>query len=130
MTITPYTIYFIELLENIDMAMAISIAMAFCAGLICLVKLFIDSDDCFRSEEKIKATVKTDKKHVLTCFIVFCILLGISTFIPSKETIMAMYAIPPIVNNTEAQKLPENLLRFANDWLEKNTEKNKNVTIK
>ena len=39
-------------------------------------------------------------------------------FIPSSKTIIAMVAIPPVINNEVVQKLPKNLIEFLNDYLE------------
>lgn len=43
-------------------------------------------------------------------------------FIPSSKTVLAMYTVPPVIvaaqTNQEIQKLPDNVLKFINDFLE------------
>ena len=47
-------------------------------------------------------------------------------FIPSSKTAIAMYTVPPVLeavqNNKEIQKLPDNVLKFINNYLEKHSE--------
>lgn len=38
----------------------------------------------------------------------------LSTFIPSTKEIVAIYAIPKVVNNEQVQQIPEKLLEYAN----------------
>lgn len=59
-------------------------------------------------------------KKAITVFV--CSVLAF-VFIPSSKTALAMYAIPPVIvaaqTNQEMQKLPDNVLKFINDYLEK-----------
>lgn len=42
----------------------------------------------------------------------------IAIFVPSTKTALAMAVIPPVINNEQVQKLPDNLLGFINEYLE------------
>lgn len=47
---------------------------------------------------------------------VFAVVLGalLTTFIPSTKELVAIYAIPKVVNNEQVQAIPEKLLELAN----------------
>lgn len=49
------------------------------------------------------------------------ILLVLAAVTPTSKVIAAMAIIPPIVENQEAQKLPENIVKFLNQYLEQYT---------
>lgn len=116
--ITPFQIYLISIADDIRITfilffalMAIALIVSGLYWLSCIA----DNDE----EDKIKAAKKRTIKLSIVAFI-FGIFVSI---LPSTETLIAMYTIPAIVNNKEVQKLPENLLKFANDYLEKANKK-------
>lgn len=52
--------------------------------------------------------------------IVFSLLISVSGFfVPSTKILISMIVIPSLTNNAEVQKLPINILRFVNDYLER-----------
>lgn len=60
-----------------------------------------------------------DIPKAISISIIGAIIAGIiSLFIPSTKTALAMAVIPPVINNEQVQKLPENVLGFINDYLE------------
>jgi hypothetical protein len=119
MTITPFAIYIISLADNIILLLRIIAMIWAILVVIFIVKLITLDADSDHPEIISKLSMK-DIKLSLIGFIVF---LPLSFFCPSTKTLLAMYTIPPIVNNQEIQKLPMNLLNFANDYLEKREEK-------
>lgn len=52
-------------------------------------------------------------------------ILFIQALIPSKETLVAMVTIPPVVeyvqNSEELHELPDNVVKFINDYLTENS---------
>ena len=51
--------------------------------------------------------------------IIGAIIAGIVALImPSTKTALAMVVIPPVINNEQVQKLPDNVLGFINEYLE------------
>lgn len=51
--------------------------------------------------------------------IIGAIIAGIiALIIPSTKTALAMAVIPPVINNEQVQKLPDNVLGFINEYLE------------
>lgn len=44
--------------------------------------------------------------------------LLLSVLTPTTKQAAAIIMVPAIVNNEEVQKLPDNILRLANEWLE------------
>lgn len=57
-------------------------------------------------------------KAVIMALIVAVIMGFIAIFVPSTKTALAMAVIPPVINNEQVQKLPDNLLGFINEYLE------------
>lgn len=51
--------------------------------------------------------------------IIGAVIMGfIAICIPSTKTAIAMAVIPPVINNEQVQKLPDNVLGFINEYLE------------
>lgn len=51
--------------------------------------------------------------------IIGAVIIGfIAIIVPSTKTALAMAVIPPVINNEQVQKLPDNLLGFINEYLE------------
>ena len=60
-----------------------------------------------------------DIPKVISISIIGAIIVGIiALFIPNTKTALAMAVIPPVINNEQVQKLPDNLLGFINEYLE------------
>lgn len=109
MIISPWLIYFADLMDSIGTSIgillivigSIVITITLCNG------LKSADDDC----HKIKwGTVK----RLMTAF--FIILLA-GTFIPSSKTFYKMLIIPTVVNSSVVQKLPNELQKFIDKEL-------------
>ena len=46
--------------------------------------------------------------------------LPVAVLLPNSKTIVAMIALPPIINNENIQELPANLVGYLNAWLKEN----------
>ena len=46
------------------------------------------------------------------------VLVLVSAFTPNTKTLAMMYAIPPVLNNEQVQKMPENLVKSLNTLME------------
>lgn len=53
-------------------------------------------------------------------FVFPILLIGLigQTLIPSTKDMAAILVAPKILNNSEVQKLPDNILKLANEWME------------
>lgn len=109
MTITPFGIYLISLADNLSI-FAFVISTISCITVLTCIAAGVSAPECYKNSCR-----KIRKLAVIGFFIS----LPISIFIPSTKTLIAMYTIPPIVNNQQVQQLPANLLKFANDYLTK-----------
>lgn len=60
-----------------------------------------------------------DVPKAISMSIIGAIIVGIiALIIPSTKTALAMAVIPPVINNEQVQKLPDNVLGFINEYLE------------
>lgn len=114
MTISPLAIYLISTLGGLS-DISPGIVGLTCIPFVVTIWASFTVPDIDYDEKLMPKVVKARKISgyllILSCLIaIFC---------PSTKTMIAMYTIPPIVNNQEVQKLPQNLLKFANDYLEK-----------
>lgn len=57
-------------------------------------------------------------KCIILSIIGAAIIGFIAICIPSTKTAIAMAVIPPVINNEQVQKLPDNVLGFINEYLE------------
>jgi hypothetical protein len=132
MTITTFGIYLISqadtilTLSRIGIIVLTSLAVFFFFCRLDDKQRYINSYDEKRREADIKERdicVKMWSKTITKSIIAAIFFSILSITIPSTKTLIAMYAIPPIVNDHEVQKLPDNLLRFINNYLEKEGKK-------
>lgn len=121
--ISTFDIYLFGLLYNISKLLGDLLFLSFIGASFCLVSagLFICIEPHTKEDEEIgKKFIKFFK--VSCCLVItLTILKGIA---PSKETVIAMATIPPVINNEKVQELPENVLDFINEWLKEYTPKN------
>jgi hypothetical protein len=81
---------------------------------------FITAAATIDKESDSDVELYTVSSNLFKKFLIAFIFSATITFlIPSTKTLVAMYTIPPIVNNQTMKKLPANLINFANDWLTK-----------
>lgn len=117
MVINSFSIYLISLADEISIYMSILFFIFIILSIIFFV-IGRRSDHCDENNNK-HIKLKLAKK----CLISSLLILTLQPFIPSTKTLIAMYTIPPIVNNKQVQQLPDNLLKFANDYLTKEIKK-------
>lgn len=109
---TALDIYLIYLLDKLIFLSAMLAALSFAVGFVLFTR-FCDSDN------------RMDLKSSIRGFVfAFCFTV-INMSIPSSKTAIAMYTVPPVLEavqtNKELQKLPDNVVKFVNMWLEENT---------
>jgi heme/copper-type cytochrome/quinol oxidase subunit 2 len=108
MTITPGMIYLISLADSMIALFVIFIIISF-------ISMFLIRDHS-------EATGRDGTNKLCVCLLVLLFSIVSLVFIPSSKTLTAMYVIPTVVNNKEVQKLPENIIKFVNSYLENNKE--------
>lgn len=105
---TAFDIYLISILDGILNICAVLIAVSIVAAAISFMGYVEYKDNKFLQHFNKALTV------------VVCSVLAF-VFIPSSKTVLAMYAIPPVIvavqTNQEMQKLPDNVLKFINNYL-------------
>lgn len=121
MTISPLEIYFISLVDKIDVISETIIFLGGLASSAFLFFWFIGKAENYKTEDDEKMLQRLWKclKFSVTC--VICSIL-LHTFIPNSKTIAAMYLIPAIVNNEHIQNSTSNALKMleglTKEWLE------------
>ena len=117
--ITPFQIYLISIADSLAIPFFIIVAASIIGSVICGIWWATRIADGYNTDDDDKIITKKARKSTLTLFLIAIVTSFVCVFIPDTKTLIAMYTIPPIVNNKEVQKLPENLVKFANDYLEK-----------
>ena len=109
MNITPSTIYWISVLDDM-LCVAVTLAiLSGIAGVIMLVAYFVSYDD-----EEIACSLRRLLAATACAFvasIVTCI------FTPSAKTCAAMYVVPAIANSETLQGVTDGIYDLALDWL-------------
>jgi hypothetical protein len=116
--ITPVQIYLISTADDIS----VTFIFFFALTTIALIASGVYWIGCITDDDGLDK-IKAAKKRVIILSVITFIFGIFVSIIPSTRALIAMYTIPAIVNNKEVQKLPENLLKFANDYLEKENKK-------
>lgn len=107
------TLYFLlTLLPNMDMAIDISIGILVVAAVVFAICYSVEFDD------KSKEPYLKFLKNMITALI-YLIILGV--FVPGKEQIVTMVGGYAVTNDQEMKKLPDNILKAANTYLERMT---------
>ena len=121
MTISPFEIYLITLVDKICNISEVGIFLGFIASGAFLIFWMIGKAESYKTEEDEKTIRRLARclKYAVTCLIC-CVLLN--TFVPNSKTIAAMYLIPAIVNNEHIQNSTSNALKMleglTKEWLE------------
>ena len=69
-------------------------------------------------KEKYLRQYKNFKKRTILCFIPAFLLVSLAVLTPSTKEAIAIWALPKIVNNEQAQQIPENFAKLINDKLQ------------
>ena len=127
-----WIIYLFSLVYNFNIALGILMGVS---GLFAFGFLFYGSmnyDFLSRQEKEETSLYDYVMKPARKFIIIFLICMGLATVIPDRKTLVAMYTIPSTIEyvkqvstkckgNKEIKKLPDNVLKFVNKWLEENT---------
>ena len=111
-----FVIYLIGTVDSLihSLSFLSSIGLVACLGAFGILK----SSELDYSSSYQQKTYARGAKITFRCAIGCIVVLVISLFIPNSKTLVAMITIPPVINNEQVQKLPENVLGFINDYLE------------
>jgi len=112
-----FYIYLASIVDSFNIF--IFIICGFGGALLVIMWIAYLSDDITDSEGNEGKIERHLKKFSYLC----AILIMISIFSPSKETLYMMYIIPKIQNVKGIQDIPSNLVSYINNFLEKNKEK-------
>lgn len=108
MNITPSTIYWISVLDDM-LCVAVTLAiLSGIAGVIMLVAYFVSYDEEIACSLRrlLAATACAFVASIVTCI-----------FTPSAKTCAAMYVVPAIANSEKLQGVTDGIYDLALDWL-------------
>ena len=112
--ITPWTIYWIGILDSISCVLTL---LAFLFGIIaipCGIAWMVESDF---HEEKARVAKKATA-CMFFCCLIFCLT---NAFIPSTRLAAAMYIVPAVANNEDVKAIGGNSLKalrkLSEEWL-------------
>jgi TRAP-type C4-dicarboxylate transport system permease small subunit len=123
---TGFEIYLILQLNSIILVLALICAFLVIYGLVSIVadniqrSILLESphrDDIADSSARWKKH-RARAKFILPLGVIFFLL---ALFIPTTKEYVVIKVVPKIVNNEQVQELPDNLMRFINNWLKENT---------
>ena len=108
MNITPSTIYWISVLDNVASTASILAFGSIIASAFLLVAYFTAYEDDSRL---------TIKKLLKINLCVFATSAATGIFTPSAKTCAAMYVIPAIANSEKLQGVTDGIYDLATEWL-------------
>ena len=121
MTISPFEIYLISLVDKIGAISEVTIFLGGLASSAFLIFWMIGKAESYKTEDEEKTLQRLWKCLKISVICVLCSTL-IHTFVPNSKTIAAMYLIPAIVNNEHIQNSTSNALKMleglTKEWLE------------
>lgn len=122
------TLYWITVLGNLSVLAAILLGIVIVCAAFIGIHILVDSSCIMDEYDKasIKKATKIEKK--LLIFSIIPILM--TAFIPSKEQLYVIYGVGTVVDyakgSKEVQKLPDNVVKALNMWLENVNKEKKN----
>ena len=120
--ITPFQIYLMSLADALFDALVIltviSAAITFLMAIEPDLKYMSKHDSDKEKEDKDSHNKKITTSFIksFVCFFLFALA---AVLMPSTKTLVAMYVVPRVVNNTSVQKMPEAVLRFVERYASK-----------
>lgn len=105
--------FLLYLILRLDVFSHISNVAAIVAGIIFAVTLIAYAVNYNNEKDK-----KASKPWAVNFGIIFIISLLLTIAVPSTKQAAVIYCLPKIVNNEQVQKLPDNLLRLTNQWID------------
>lgn len=113
MEISATTIYFISILDSLCRLCGIIGGLSV-LSLIVLLIVFLQDE--FRYD-------KTFHRFCLKVSVIaFFSATIVGTFIPSSNTLAAMYVIPKIAQNADVRQLPSEIVHYAREWMQQQFE--------
>jgi hypothetical protein len=106
--------YLILRLDEFSFVTASLSVIAF-AAFIFLVIIHL-SNNIDRESDRI--ILKKVKPWIKPAFVVFCVAVFLNAIVPTTKQAAVVYCLPKIVNNEQAKKMPDNLLKLANSWID------------
>lgn len=126
--ITPLLIYFIGQLDTLIDASSSVLGLSLISfGILMMVRSILvcsiyDHEDKKRYDDYLQFYNKVIK--IICPVIVFSFLSSI--LLPSKNTVAAMVVVPAVVNNEQIQNISKDVLRWAEAYIKKQLETEKN----
>ena len=107
---SAFTIYLIGVANSFKVILVLLLLLSLGGVGFCLIHICFDcGSDC----DEIKRGKKWLKRFIAVLIASLTLLL----IFPSSKTLVAMYVIPPIVNNEQVQQLPSDVLTFLHNYL-------------
>ena len=123
--ITESTIYWVGILDRVQGLFAAMMIIHAVIGIVSFIVLSANIENCGTLKEKQSDKENYIKKHkqCTKCSIIsVCLFAVLFTFTPSTKHACAIIMVPAISRsleeNKELQKLPDNVVNLANEWLE------------
>jgi hypothetical protein len=104
-----FLLYFILRLDVLSKASTVLVIVTGIVFAITLLVIAISYND----EEAKNAT----KPWAISFGIASIVVLLLTVMIPSTKQAAVIYCLPKIVNNEQVQKIPDNLLKLTNSWI-------------
>lgn len=113
MTLSPWLIYFAGIANGVKTLLCITTFFMFVISFIIWLMYFLSLDEDIGSEK----TCKSLKPFRLAIPLIALLIGFVEVFVPSSKTIYEIMIIPPVVNSTVVQKLPDELQQFIDKEL-------------
>ena len=117
MDVTTWELYWIFQLDAIGSLLSGLAVSSIVLGIIIFAMGCSECDDNSHENDGWKRGLKLQK--LAFTVIPLCILISvINTLLPTTKSMVAILAIPPVINNEQVQQLPTNVLNLLNKKLE------------
>ena len=117
-----FLVYLVLRLDYLSTATFIS---SIVAGIVFLIVVLV-----FAVNQKNERDRELTKPWLKPTAIIFCIFMFLGSMIPNTKQAAVVYCLPKIINNKQAKKIPDNLLRLANAWIDEAADKAEKVIPK
>ena len=112
---SSFFIYTIMMLDNFRDALKVVSLFSYVTASMCAIIMIV----CHIEGTAEHSGCRLVKKFLFGSLLVAVLVTPALVLVPSTKQAVLVYTVPKIVNNEQVQKMPENFIKYTNDWLEK-----------
>ena len=116
---TSWQMYWLLMLDNIKDLMGI---IVFIFAFVCIIgAVFWFMAEATPNDDDSEIYIRAAQTPLCLAWAIWILAILSLVFLPTTRQMAAIIVVPKIINNKDVQKIPENILKLANGWIDEKT---------